>query len=327
MSILTVILQAVGFEDPGSNSNPTQSGISWKRSVTGLPVGRPTTQPLLVPPMGTLLVFSGERDTSIDGTTAFSIAGSPNDANRYRVTHTGGTAPAFRDTRSLACSGVALTVAVQPNFSVKVTAGSGTPFSSVQVGDTVFIPGESTGDVASPFSSLNEGYWTAIAATGASVTLLRAPGTIFQGISEVVTPSTNAQIQAFSSSDGVQVGDVVAISGGFAITSRHSYDILAVNPSWIEFESTLPLGSETGVIPTASGMIFYTAAKRWVRVEGDQEFVVRVNGDTSDKNTVEPIIPGNKDFTGWYDKFGATWALAVVNKSTSPLNIVVLSAE
>ncbi len=326
MSSLTVIMQAVGFEDPGSNSNPTQSGVAWKRSVTGLPVGRPTTLPLLVAPMSTTLVFSGQRSTSIDGTSAFSIAGNPNDPNRYRVTNTGGTAPAFRTTRSLACNGIVLTVAVQPNYSVKVTAGSGTPFSSVQVGDTVFVPGESTGDVASAFDSLNEGYWIVIAASSTVLTLIRAPGTVFQGLSEVVTPSSNAQIQAFSA-DGVQIGDVVDISLGFSVTARHSYDILAVNPSWIEFESTSPLGSETAIAPTASGMIFYTSAKRWLRVEGDQEFIVRVNGDSGNTNRVEPIIPGDDKFTGWYEKFGSVWALSIVNKSTSPLNLVVLSAE
>ncbi len=317
---------AVAYEDTGSNSNPKQKPVDWSKTLSNLPVESPSTYLAKIPALGSLTVIDGSRSTSIDGTTVFSIEVSSIDANRYRVTRTGGTAPAFRTARTADCSAIALTLTVNANLSVTVQAGSGTSFSAAVVGDVVFIPGASTGDSASPFNTVNEGYWTVLSRTNTSLQLARAAGTVFSGIGEVVTPSTAAQLQVFSA-DGIQVGDTVELAAGFASTSLHSYGVLAVNPSWFEFESTAPLGEETGIMPTASGIVFYTASKRWLRVEVDQECVARFNGDTGNTNRIEPVIAGDKNYTGWCEKFGSVWKLVIVNRSTSQLSLVVLSAE
>lgn len=327
MSKLTVITKTLSFEDPGITSNPSRRPINWERTISSVPVFNPGTKLYEVEPLSTLNIVDGQRTTSIDGTTAFSIAISPLASDRYRITHTGGTAPAFRTNRSLACSGIVLTLVVNSNLSVTITAGSGTPFSSVVAGDTVFIPGVSTGDTASPFNSLNEGYLVCLAATSTVLSLARfADSGVFSGISEIVTPSTNDQIQAFTAV-GVQIGDTVEISAGFAFTAQHAYEVLAVNPEWIEFESSAPLGGQVGVIPGATGILFYKLAVRYLRIEGDQEFVIRFNGDTGNTNRIEPIIPGDEDHAGWLEKFGTVWKLDVVNRTMSTLNLVVLTAE
>jgi hypothetical protein len=227
----------------------------------------------------------------------------------------------------LACSGILLTLVVNINLSVTVTAGSGTPFASVLAGDTVFIPGVSTGDTSGPFNTLNEGYWVVLSSTSTIIVMSRfADSGVFNGVSEPVTPSVNDQIQAFSST-GIQVGDTVEISAGFSFTAQHAYEILAVNPEWIEFVSTTPLGQQVGIMPGAAGMVFYKLAIRYLRIEGDQEFVIRLNADTGNSNRIEAIIPGDPDHAGWFEKWGTVWKLDIVNRTLSTLNLVILSAE
>ncbi len=326
MSSLTVIMQAVAFEDAGANSNPTKKPVEWGRAVSNVPVENAGTQRYKIQPLGTLTVIDGTRTTSIDGTSTFSIAVNTADSNRYRIANTSGTAPGFRTDRGVDCTGIVLTAVVNANLSVTITAGSGTPFSAVQVSDIVFIPGLSTGDAANVFNALNVGYWTVLSRSNTSITMVRLAGEIFTGISDVVTPTDALQLQAFSSA-GVQIGDTVEISAGFATTAQHAYEVLAVNPLWIEFASTSPLGAETGIQPGSTGLVFYTSAKRWLRLETDQEMVVRMNGDTGNTNRVEPIIPGDDNFVGWNEKFGAVWKLVLVNRTTRVLNLTVMSAE
>lgn len=326
MSALTLIYQALAFDDDETTSNPTQSPINWGKTFKNLVFDHPSTQEQPIDPMGTVTLFNSVRSTSIDGTTQFSIALSALDSSRYRVTYTSGTAPAFRTNRALVISAVALALVVNPNQSVTVTAGVGTPFGAVQVGDTVFIPGVSTGDSASPFNPLNEGYWTVLSASTTILVISRLAGTVFAGFTETVTTGSNAKFQAFSTA-GVQVGDTVQISAGFSAPAQHSYDVVAVNPTWFEFESTAPLGAQSGVIPGAAGLSFFTLAKRFIAVESDQEVVLRFNGDTGDFNRLEPIVPGDRNFPGLLIKFGPVWRLDIVNKSSAVARAVVLSAE
>jgi hypothetical protein len=173
---------------------------------------------------------------------------------------------------------------------------------------------------------LNEGYWTAIAASANSITIVRAAGSVFSGSSETVTPTAGAQLQAFTAA-GVQAGDTVEISAGFSGATLRSYDLLAVNPEWIEFRSTAPLGAQTGILPGAAGLAIYTQAKRFLFVQSDQEIVVRENGDTGNTNRVVPVIPGDKNFPGLHIKIGPVWKLVLVNRSSSRANVMVASAE
>lgn len=327
MSKLTIISKALSFEDVGVTSNPSQRPINWEKTLSSVPVFNPATRLLEIEPLATLNIVDGSRSTSIDGTTAFEIAISPLASDRYRITNTGGTAPAFRTNRSLACSGIVLTLVVNANLSMTITAGSGTPFSAVIAGDTVFVPGVTTGDTASPFNTLNEGYWVVLSAISTAITVARfADSGVFSGVSEVVIPTVNDQIQAFTAA-GVQVGDTVEISAGFAFTAQHAYDVIAVNPKWIEIESAAPLGPQTGIVPTASGMVFYKTALRFLRIESDQECVVRMNGDTGNTNRLEPLIPGDSNHAAWCEKFGPVWKLDIVNRTMATIHLVVLQAE
>jgi hypothetical protein len=325
MSTLTIISQALAFDDDEASSNPSRLPVNWKRTIANIAVDHAATEPLQIEPMGVATVIDGTRSTSIDGTTAFSIAPNPIDASRYRIARTGGTPPLFRTDRSLALSGVALTLAVTPSLAMTVTAVSGS-FSGVLPGDVVFIPGVSTGDSAGPFNVLNEGFWTVLTVTATVLTMTRVSGQVFNGVGESVTPGSNTALQAFSAS-GVQVGDTVELVSGFATTSRRAYEIVAVTPTWIEFLSTAPLGAETGVLPTATGILFYTNAKRFIYIETDQECVVRLNGDTGDKNKLVPWVAGQKNFVAEFRMTGTVWKLVLVNKASTTAQAVVISAE
>lgn len=326
MQALTRTVQALAYDDVTATSNPTQIRINRTKSVTNVPVENAGTVPVPLAPAATSTVIDGTRSLSLDGTTAFSLALSPLDPTRYRISWTGGTNPVFRTNRALVTTSILLTLAVAANLTMTVTAGSGSPFSSVQVGDQVLIPGASTGDPTSPFNSLNEGLWYVLTSSATVLTLTRESGGVFSGYSEVVTPVSDNFFLAFSAA-GVQIGDTVDISAGFSSSAWHAYEVLSVAPKWIEIQSTSPLGAQTGIMPGAAGFIVYTAAKRWILVEADQEIVVRLNGDTGNTNRVTPWLAGNGGLAGTFEKCGPVWKLVVVNLSSTPANVIVASAE
>lgn len=326
MSTLSLNSSTVAFDDLGANSNPSRTPINWKRTVASIPCENASTDKYNVDAQGSKTIIDGTRSLSIDGTTAFSLTLSTLDPAKYLLTNTGGTAPAFRTARSVPVAAVVLTLTVGANQTLTVAAGSGTPFSAVVVGDEVLIPGVSTGDPTSPFNTLNLGYWTVLTKTSTVLVLTRLSGEIFEGYGEVVTPVANTDFQVFSAV-GVQVGDTVDLTAGFASTSLRAYEVTAVTASRIEILSTTPLGNETGVSPTASGLIVYTAAKRYLCVYSDQECIVRLNGDTGSFNRTTPWIAANRDFMGTFEITGPVWKLVLVNRSNVPANVVVLSVE
>lgn len=326
MANLTIATQATAYEDADTTSNPSQLPVDWKFQVTNLPVDNPSTTPFTVPAGGTFLVVDGSRPTSLDGSTVFNLRASPVVPSRYRVTNTAGAAPVFRTDRAVSVQGVSLALAANRNQAVTVVAGSSAPFTSVQVGDVVLVPGPSTGDPVTLFSQLNEGYWSVLTATGTTLTLARLPGQPFSGVTETVVPASNGQFRVFSAA-GVQVGDSVDISAGFSAPARRTFVVVALAPDWFEFQSTSPLGEESGIAPGVTGMLFYAAAKRWIRIEVDQECVVRLNGDTGTTNRVVPIIAGDRRLRGWFEKFGPVWRAEVVNRASVPARMVFLAAE
>src|SRR5690606_29563678 len=116
----------------------------------------------------------------------------------YRLTHTGGTNPGFRTPRLVDLTGVEVVFAVQTNNSVTLTATSGSPFSNILDGDEVFIPGMMTGDGSTPFSPLNQGRWSVLAASPSVLVLARPPTMGFQGIDQTVTGTSPSEFTAFS---------------------------------------------------------------------------------------------------------------------------------
>lgn len=317
-AILSLITKVVAYGDASLSGNPQLRYVDWSRQMLDIPVQNPKVEAFVIQPGDEKLVFDGTRTTSIGTNTQFSVA-MVDATGRYRITWTGGTNPGLRASRAVDASGIELSLNFLANKSLVITAASGTPFSAIQSGDQVYIaPGE--------FSSGNEGFWSALASTGGTVTLVRFSGDDSIGVTETVTPTSPTAISAFTSA-GVQPGDKVEISSGFAPALRRTFRVEAVTGSWFEIFSTSALPAQTGVQPGGGGMKFYTSAKKYIRVEADQECAVRVNADITDNNRVSPWVAGDSKQVGEYSKTGPTWALTLSNKSSVALNVIVVSAE
>lgn len=324
MATLNFINSILAYDDIGANTNnnPNQRICDYSRQILGITVNNPESQKYTVPANSSLTLFDGSRTIAIDGTSAFSITNTT--GSTYRIANTAGTAPAFRTARSLATDATtAFTVSINNNSLVTFTNSAGTAptFTSIIPGDTLYIAS------GSGFSVSNQGYFMVIAKTSNSVSiqnLLAVAETVVLGSGF----ASNFQIY---SSDNVQIGDTMTISAGFSLITQGSYKITAVAPSFVEISSAMPLPIEAGILPTATGLIIYSSAKFIVFVETNQNAVVRVNGDVTNNNAVEPLIfdtssaPGVK---GIFQKIGTTYKAIFINRSLlSPATIFVFTAE
>ncbi len=326
MSILNNNSALVIYDDAAASNNPFERFVDWRRNALNVTVSNPLTDKTTIAPSSSETIFSGVRTTGIGGSTVFALTLNPTSSTTYRMTNTSGTAAAFRTDRALTLSGSTVTVVINNNATATFTLSSGA-YTGVVVGDVVFIPTVLTGDTAGPFNVLNGGFWSVLAASSTVLTLCRLAGVSFEGVAEVVLLTTNNQLKAFSSS-GVQVGDTMEISAGFSSVTQKAFIVSVVTASWVEFVSTEALPLESSIQPTASGMVFYSSAKRFVRIETDQEIVVRFNGDALNNVRVSVRTPATKAGFGWLDIWGTFWSLDIVNRSKSAsANVVVISAE
>jgi hypothetical protein len=321
---LSLSTRSLGYSDPTNPGNdPQKRNVDWRSSIT-VAAKNVSGVPYTIPVGASVTLFDGTRSNSSDGTTQWTLALSTLSSDRYRFTNSAGTAPVLRTPRTLAL-GATVTVLVNANQTATFTS-TASAFTAVQVGDTVFVPGVTTGDTG-PFSPLNQGFWTvlSVAVDGSNVQLTRGAGVTFQGWNEVVSVSSG-QVKAFSAA-GVQIGDGVFISAGFSTPVLRGYTVVSVTATWFEVISTSPLPVSAVAIPGASGLQFYSSAKRYVELWADQDCVLRLNGDTTDSNKVSPWQAGDVTQAGIHAHAGISWSAVIVNKSTAPLNIQLITAE
>ena len=328
-SYLNLTTKLLAYGDRTSTSNPRLRYFDFTRENSGAVVRNPRSESFSIDPGATETIFNGVRTTTLVGSSAFSVALSTVDSSTYRFTWTGGTNPTFRTDRALTLNANTVTFAVLANntVSVSVPSDATSDFSGVVAGDSIFIPHTTTGDSASPFSVLNAGFWVVLGVTDSKhISLIRPSTQLFEAVSEVVLLTSNSQLQAYSAS-GVQIGDKVDISLNFSSSTLKTFEVASVTSSFFEVVSTVPLAPETGITPTAAGMIFYTDSKTFVYVETDQEAAIRCNGSTDNSQRVSPVEAGNPEKPGSYLKYGPTWSLVVVNRATTTMNVTVLHAE
>jgi len=325
---LNISMGFLAYGDVGITSNPSVRNIDRTDSIV-VPVVNPQTTAFTIAPGASLTLFNGVRSSSLANDTELALTLSPLATDRYRFTwDSTGTNPVFRTNRNLSTAGLALTIVVNANLTITVTGSSG-EFTGALVGDTVFIPGVTTGDTAGPFNPLNEGYWVILGTDGSVTLQLGRPADCncqFTAFGQTVTPSSNYQFQAYSAA-GLQVGDTVNISGGFSSVVQRAYAIVAVNPIWFEVISNIALPVAATAVPTTSGIVFYTVAKRLCRIDCDQESVVQVNGDSGMTNRLSPWAAGDPTQMASYIKVGPTWSAVVLNISTVPMSCVLIAAE
>jgi hypothetical protein len=320
---LNINTSLVSYGDTQINNNPKRKFYDWQRNLNGIAVNNPRSEQFVVPARQIVALFDGTRATTIDGTTTFDLefmAGS-----RYRFTHTAGTSPSLAT--NVAIVGTTdVNVTINANQTAVFTAVTGTPFSAVQVGYTFYVKGSFDG-VVGAFDPVNQGEWKvlAVGGGGANVTLTRYD-TALTGVVESLTGVVlgNEVICYFNSN--VQVGDKVNIEAGFQLEARKSYTITQVTSKWFEIEST-SLVDETGIIPGASGLAFYSSAKRFLRIECDQEAKYYLNGSGDEHQYIQPWLAGDSEMIGWVELAGPIWSATVFNRSTSPMLVNVFSVE
>lgn len=318
-------LTALAFEDDPRSRNPTRRPVEWRHDFQG-DVQNARTEPLDVDPGATVSLWSTALSLTADASTSYNLSapsGAP--ALVYRLAWAGsGAAPGFRTRRSVALAGRTATLTVQADNTVVVTLDSTTPFGAVQVGDQALIPGTSTYDAAGPFSALNEGYWVVLAASAATVTLARISGAVFSAVTESVVVASDAQLRFFSAA-GARAGDSVQVLSAFPSSVTRTYTVTAAADDRVEFQSPVQLPALAGTVPGASAVQVYRGARSWVAVMTDQEIAIQVNGDTSERMILLPVVPGDPDRTGLFALNGPVFSLSVKNRSSAVAGVRVTS--
>ncbi len=335
MAILNINANLIAFSDSESvTTNPRKRYFDFTTNYNGIRIKKPESDEDALAPSETRTLFSGVRTLTVDGTTEFDLSLSVAYPSVYRLAAVDGTAPGFRTARALTLAAEQVIITVNNNATAdfSLDEASSNTFALVQVGDIVFIPGPITGDPASPFSDINQGFWTVLAkgpvGAGANrrLTLRRLPGESFSAVDETVVIVANTDFQAFTSGT-VQVGDSLRISAGFSSVAWKTYTVTSVTASWIEFFSSDPLPLEAGIFPGASGITIYTNARNFIRLEVDQDAVVRLNGDTGNFNLLSPRMSADPDGVGYFEMWGTIWSLVLVNSSSgATLNYKLLAA-
>lgn len=326
-STLNVSTKILAFADAEISSNPRLKNVDWYRDISGMPVADPRSEAHSIAPGASKTIFDGTFASTIDGTTAFDLTLSTLDASRYRIAHSAGTAPGIRTGRALALNGISVTFTVNSNATMTVSVPAGPDFTAVQVGDHVFVPHTTTGDASSPVSVLNAGYWEVLAkASSVNITLVRPTGTDFEGITQTVALTSSAQLRAYSAA-GVQIGDSVDITAGFSLSTRKTFEIVVVTDLFVEIVSTTALAAQAGILPGATGLVFFSTNKLFLYIEANQECAVRVNGDTGNYQRLSPPDASNTLWPAQYMRRGPTWLLTIVNLSATTVNVMVIHAE
>ena len=322
-ALLSIYEKSLAFTNPSGGNDPVRKAWDWTRQLQNVPVANPQSQSFTLAPGSSLAVFSSSLSTGITGSTVVSMSLNSFSPSVYRFTIVSGPG-AFRTDRGLTLSGSLITVTVNANSTATWVTGTGA-FTGVLVGDTVFIPGLSTGDSAGPFNVSNEGFWVVLAVNSSTSLTLGRPG-VFLGVSQAVTLGASNQLTAFSAA-GIQPGNFLAITAQFSASVQGIYTVWAVTPGWVEIVSSSPLPIQTSITQTTTSMIFYTTSKRFVRVESDQQVTVQYNGDSTNNNLVTPFVAGSSNLIGWDEKVGTVFSLTIVNNGLSSANLSVFSAE
>jgi hypothetical protein len=325
-SILNITNQLLAYSDPSGNTdNPQYKDYDWTRRLSALAIENPAHNTVTIAPGQQYSIVNSLVATGLTGLSVLSISQAK--TSTYALTVTSGPG-SFKT--SHAATGISSATVQMNNNAIAVFTFPGSDLSAVQVGDVMRIAG--TGTFATgPFSfnAINSGIWIVLAVdnTAKTVQVNRGQGNPCNGVSEtVVGPIPAGQVQ-FYAQDGVQAGNTIAIYGTLSAASIGSYNIVDSTPSTVYFTSTAPIPTETGLTYVLDTIMIYTGAKTFIYLESNQMVAVKLNGETSNRNTIDPIAAGKPDLIGFMSKVGLVYSLVIVNLSVSPATIRYFVAE
>ena len=304
------------YSDPNSSNDPSLNNFKWDREINGLPVSNPLSQAFTLAPGETKILFNGSRTLSQDGTTQYSTSLVPLTSNTYQLSWVGGTAPNFRTPRTTGADATTQITVTQngPLLTFASTGGTALNLSGggVQVGDNVSI--------GNLFSPVNQGVYTIVSFTATSLTVINETGVPEGPIT--LGSGFAAQLQIYSAA-GVQIGDMLVISGGFSQATQGVYVITGVTAETLQFYTTDILPVEGPI--TTQAIAVYSAAKKLIYLEADQKCTALLNGSNSCQ--VSPIVINNSVNPGVLMNTSTIYSLSVTNNSLSPANLFLASAE
>lgn len=241
--------------------------------------------------------------------------------NTIATTLITGTGSGTTLTISASVPGTAITItAVDSQLTNTLATTMNT--TNVVVGDQLFI------DTGAGFSQADSGLFTIIAKTANSLTVQN-----LNAVAQTATILDPTQFLAFSNGGGVsnqvQIGDKVVISAGFSQVDWGTYAITNVTPLWFEVAIGAPNGIplESGVIPGAAGLVFYSAAKQFVLIAAQNVCSIQVNGDATNSIMLQPTEPNNQERPALYLQQGTVYSLSITNLSLETLDVIVATAE
>jgi hypothetical protein len=330
MSTLNLYETILAFDDQQISSNPQNVLVNWNPKYQYLNVDNPKSEQWTISPGASFTPFSGTVSTSVSSTTQFNVTENPVLLGTYRFTWNGtGTNPVFRNNRNLTLNTIPVTVTNNNNVSATFTVpfASSYNFSGATVGDTLWLPGPTTGDSYTPFNVLNQGAWTIIgvSSNNNSITAVRLPGQPFSAVNETQTVTANSQLDVFSAS-GVQISNSVNISAGFSSVDFGTYIITNITPTWFEIIPGTNLPLETNIAPGIAGLSFFSFSKIFVRIECSQTAIIQPNGLSSSLIQIQPL--DQPYVPGFFELFGPCWSLTVTNTNPgASMKLLVISCE
>lgn len=308
MSLINVSFNLVAYADTPSNINPQVKHADYKWSLLGLPTDNPKQVPISLSPGESSTVMTIARTLSFTGGTSFSIVQVAGTTNAQLVGDFGA-----RTARSDG-DGTTEWALVRTNKLVRMTyttTGTAPVFGGMVTGDGV--------TVGTGFNALNQGDFT----------IVRVGADFIEYENEIATDETiTAQLEIYSSGP-VQVGDKLDLTDpAFSFSNQGIFDILRVTDSFVEFSNPdiVPESGITGV--TATGLVIYPDAFKWMLMALDRRIIVKLNGDTGTGTEVEPPVDGDiVNNPGLFLKRGKVFQVDVENPGLEVASGILFLAE
>jgi hypothetical protein len=211
------------------------------------------------------------------------------------------------------------------NANIQLTGGTTATLFNLIVGGAV------VGDyvtIGNEFAPANQGTFQILSLTATSFTVSN-PNGVAQG-AVTLGAEFASQVQIYSAA-GVQVGDVLMITGGFSAATQGSYEITAVFANSLQFTSTTVLPQEGPI--TTEDIIIYSNAKTLVYMESDSALSVTVNGTVV--GNIEPFVIPNAHqpsfpptvIPGPFMMKSVIYSLSVTNNGLVPANMFYAAVE
>lgn len=315
MSKLNLLVYINAYRDKVPTNNPTKSHFKWTLDSQGSEINEPESRQVDIQPGDSLSLFSQVSSLSDDGTTEYSIALKQGTSNTYKITHTNGTAPNFRQARATGADATTEITVTKNGPLIKLESTNGTALDlvagGVQVGDIVRI-----GD---GFNPVNQGEYKILSLDATSFQIKNIVG---NAEGPIVLGAGFADSLKIYSDSGVQVGEKLTINSGFSSASNGTYEITDVTSDYIEIYSLNALPEEENI---QTQLNIYSGSKSFLYIESDRNISVSIDGNSA--GSVEPITCGTKLKKGIFLKTGNCFSAEIKNESQEVASVFFAIGE